>query len=245
VFRYWVTPERGGPQTLPSIAVPYFDPEEGEYLYARSKPVPFLVRGDPSEAASVEDGKLRGSAIDRDIRLIRAREQIDSRLLPNLYRSWWFWILVLTPPLSFVVTVIADRVSRRLRKETPRARLRRARGNARKRFRLAEIHLRGNRPSKFFGELARVVYEHLEERLSRPLQSLTREDLAATLTSAGFAKSTVERIARELDACDFARFSPSGASREEMEKALGRVRELLRDIERTRLAIDGDEVVAA
>jgi len=242
-YRYWLTPQKGGPQAVPSIEIAYFDPEAREYGVARTKPIPVLVRGDPNEKGK-DPSSERDNVIAKDIRLLHEAGAVSDRILPTAYRHWWFLAVVLFPPLGFVFVVLGDRILRQLRRETPRARLRRARGNAKRRFRLAEIHLRGNRPGKFFGELARVIFEHLEERLERPLQSLTRDDLAQVLKSAGFARTTVERIVRELDECDFARFSPTGASREEMQRALVRVRELLAQIEKTRLDVATSEEAA-
>ncbi|MBT8495988.1 MAG: BatD family protein [Deltaproteobacteria bacterium] len=240
VYEYWVTPRLGGPQTFPTVSIPYFDPQSEQYAVASSKPIPLLVRGDPSKLED-ESKDSRDNLIARDIRLIHDGRQIDSRLLPTMYKRWWFTLLLGLPPLFFFLVLGIDRALRRLRRETPRARLRRARGNAKRRFRLAEIHLRGNRPNKFFGELSRVIYEHLEERLDRPLQAMTRDELSEVLKESGFARTTVERITRELDECDAARFSPVGASREEMRSALDKVKDILREIEKTPLASDREE----
>lgn len=240
-YEYWITPEAGGPQTIPSVSIPYFDPSTGQYEVARSKPIPLLVRGDPSKLEAPRVGNRRDNVIARDIRLIHTSGSGSSRLLPGMYRRWWFLLLLGLPPLLYLILVLTDRILRRMRRETPRARLRRARGNAKRRFRLAEIHLRGNRPNKFFGELSRVILEHLEERLDKPVQALTREKLAEVLMDAGFSRTTVGRISKELDECDFARFSASGASIEEMNRAMNRVKELLASIEKTRLQTEAEE----
>lgn len=244
VYRYWTTPTAGGKQVIPAIEIPYFDPETGRYEVARTRPVAVFVAGDPTaEAAAEEGGPVE--RLERDIRLIRAGDSVSSRAALELHDSRWFWILAVLPPFFFGVVVAADRLRERLKKETPRARLRRARGRARQRFRVAEIHLRGNRPAKFFAELSRVVTEHVAERVGPKVRSMTRDEMSAFLAEKGFDDTTIKQILDSLETFDFARFAPTAAGPGEMRAALRRTKELLRRIERTRLAGEpGEEEVA-
>jgi len=244
-YLYWTTPQKGGALTIPAIELPYFDPVSGRYQLAKSRPIPIMVRGDPSKLQSDDDGASRENVIPRDIRLIHAGGAISSRTVPRLYQSRWFWPLAAVPPLALLLVVVSDRMRQRLKKDTPRARLRRARGRARKRFRVAEIHVRGNRPAKFYGELARVLYDHIEERIGQPVQSMTRDELRAFLADRGFGETTIKQIDHSLETFDFARFAPSAAGPGEMRSHLRQLKELLRRIERTRLQSDGDEEQAA
>lgn len=233
VYSYWTTPRKGGSQELPAITLSYFNPRTATYEYAKSQPIAIVVSGDPSTLdEDAEDG--RENVIGRDIRLQRGGDTISSRTAPRMYRMWWFWLLAGFPLLGFAGVVITDRVREGLQSDTPRSRLRRARGRAKKRFRVADIHLRGNRPAKFFGELARVIYEFIEERVGQPVQSMPRAELEAFLVGRGFSPETVTRIDEELEACDFARFAPSAAGPGEMKAALRRIQDLLREIEKTR-----------
>jgi hypothetical protein len=233
-YRYWTTPSEGGAQTIPPIRIHYFNPRSERYEVATTDEIPVEIRGEPTAAAAA--ASKRGRPIDRDIRLIREGETVSTRGTARWYHTGWFWLVSLLPLLSFVGVVVGDRVRQRMRRETPRARLRRARGRARQRFRVAEIHLRGNRPPKFFGELVRILYDYIEERCGRPVQSMTRDELAEYLRGRGFAANTVKRITADLDVFDMARFAPSATAVEEMRAALRRVKALLREIERARLS---------
>ena len=244
IYRYWTTPEQGGQLTIPPIEVPYFDPKSGDYKVASSRPIPILVRGDPGKLGRPSEGDGHENVIPRDIRLIHEVDDVSSRALPRLYASRWFWGLAGLPPLAFVLVLAIDRLRQQLKKETPRSRLRRARGRARKRFRVAEIHLRGNRPAKFFGELSRMLYDHIEERLGQPIQSMTRDELRRFLADKGFGSDTVQQIDRSLEEFDFARFAPTAAGPGEMRAQLRQLKELLREIERTRL-VGGAAAVGA
>jgi hypothetical protein len=240
VYRYWTTPEQGGALTIPAVQVPFFDPRTGKYDVARSRPIDITVKGDPSKIAG-HGGDSRENVIPRDIRLIHGGEGISSRTVPRLYKSPWFWPLLGVAPLAFVLVIATDRVRQRLKKDTPRARLRRARGRARKRFRVAEIHIRGNRPAKFFGELARVLYDHIEERTGQSVLSMTRDELRVFLKDRGFQPDTIQEIDQTLETFDFARFAPSAAGPGEMRAQMRKLRDLLRTIEKTRLVQDAEE----
>jgi hypothetical protein len=240
IYRYWTTPEQGGALTIPAVQVPFFDPRSGKYDVARSRPIDITVKGDPSKIAG-HGGDNRENVIPRDIRLIHGGEGISSRTVPRLYKSPWFWPLLGVAPLAFVLVIATDRVRQRLKKDTPRARLRRARGRARKRFRVAEIHIRGNRPAKFFGELARVLYDHIEERTGQSVLSMTRDELRGFLKDRGFQPDTIQEIDQTLETFDFARFAPSAAGPGEMRAQMRKLRDLLRTIEKTRLVQDAEE----
>ena len=240
IYRYWTTPTEGGQLTIPAVELAYFDPHKGAYDVARSRPIPIYVRGDPAKLG--RDPSSRENVIPRDIRLIKTGGDVATRAVPSLHKSRLFWPLAGVPALAFLLVLAGDRLRQRLKKDTPRARLRRARGRARQRFRVAEIHVRGNRPAKFFGELSRVLYDHIEERVGQPVQSMTRDDLRTFLKDKGFDDTTVQQIDHSLETFDFARFAPSQAGPGEMRAQLRQLRELLRKVERTRLAAEHEEV---
>lgn len=235
VYRYWTTPKKGGSQDIPPIEITYFDPNTRTYDVARTKPISIVVRGDPSKVAKPEGATSHENVIAKDIRLIADHPAVESRRSALLFQSVWFWLLAALPPLVFAAVVSIDRLRRSLKKETPRARLRRARGRARQRFRVAEIHMRGNRIAKFYGELSRVLTDHIEERVGKPVQSMTRDELVDFLKARGFSESTVRQIDHDLEAFDQARFAPSASGQEEMKEALRKTKQLLGQIERTQL----------
>jgi hypothetical protein len=235
VFVYSGMPERVGQIQIPPVVVPYFDPATQRYHSARSAPLSIEVLSDPAQRDdSQSDTGLRENVIGRDIRPLHGGQVVASRTVALLYQSRWFWIWALAPIVGFVAVVAGDRLRERLRKETPRSRLRKARGRARGRLRVAEMHLRGNRPAKFYGELTRVLYEHIEDRVGKSVQPMTINQLEEFLLEKGFPEPAVRRIGRELEAADFARFVPSASGPGEMKAAHRRVKDLLREIEKVR-----------
>jgi len=243
-FSYVLTPNKGGTLPLGPIEITYFNTVTGRYDAARSDLMKVKVVGDP--AALPGSGSSRENIISRDIRPPHELGAVSTRFWSDMHRSGLFWIGLGAPGFAFMGVILVDFLRSRLRRETPRARLRRARGRARKRQKTAEVHIRGNRPAKVFGEISHMLTEHVEERVGEPITALTRDQLRELLTARGFPAEIIDSLVQELEACDMARFAPTAAGTGEMRAALRRAQELLRAIEKVRpLEEDDDEEDAA
>jgi BatD DUF11 like domain len=234
-YQYLLRPAKGGKQLIGPIEIPYFDPATEKYEVARAEGIPVMVIGDPGQVAGRGAGGTGGlNLIGRDIRPTHDLPSVETQLVWRFYQSPLFLGALGAPLALFLLIVVGDNLRERLARETPRSRWRRARGRARKRLRTAELHVRGGRAAMFFGEMARVLTEHIEERVGEPVASLTRDHLRTFLRERGFPEETVDALVRELENCDFARFAPSASGPGEMRAALRRVRALLTAIEKVR-----------
>jgi hypothetical protein len=234
VYTYLLMPERGGALSLPAVELPYFDPQAGAYAVARAPSLPVTVEGDPTKVAQAAAAPSSENVLSQQIRPIRNRASVRSSVGERLLRGRLALGLLAAPPGAWLLLLVGDGLRRRLARETARSKRRRARRTARRRLRVAEYHIKAQRPSAFFGECARVVYEHLEYRLGAKVEALTLEELRLHLSKNGFSRETAEAVVHELETCDFARFAPSASGPGEMRAALRRVRTLLGLIEKTR-----------
>jgi oxygen tolerance protein BatD len=242
VYTYLLLPQKGGALELPALALAYFDPEAGKYAVARSTPIALTVEGDPAKVESSAASAQAENVLAPEVRTIRNRSSVRSNMGDRLFRGRTAMALLATPPGAWLLVLIGDALRRRLGRETAGSKRRRARRSARRRLRVAEYHIRASRPSAFFGESARVLYEHLEYRLGAKVEALTLGELREHLIARGFPRETVEAVVKELENCDFARFAPSASGPGEMRAALRRVKTLLGMIEKARPA---DREVAA
>jgi hypothetical protein len=233
-YLYLLMPERGGALTLPSVELPYFDPSAEKYALARTEPIELRVEGDPAKVQSAGAAPSTENVLTAQIRPIRNRGSVRSGVGERLWRGRRAAVLLLGLPGAWLLVLLVDGARRRLARETARSKRRRARRTARRRLRVAEYHIKAQRPSAFFGECARVIYEHLEYRLGAKVEAMTLSELRAHLATRGFAAETAEAVVSELENCDFARFAPSASGPGEMRAALRRVRALLGAIERAK-----------
>jgi hypothetical protein len=228
-------PEKGGTLTVPGLSLPFFNPGTGRYETATTQPITITVEGTPTPSSGVSSaGAAPDNVLSQQIRPIRNRQKVRSHVGDSLFRGRLGIVLLVAPPAAWLLVLIGDAIRRRLTRETARSKRRRARRAARRRMRVAEYHIKAARPSAFFGECARIIYEHLEYRLGQKVESLTLAELRLFLEGRGFSKETAEAIVKELETCDFARFAQSAAGPGEMRAAVRRVKTLLDWIERAK-----------
>jgi tetratricopeptide (TPR) repeat protein len=239
VYTYLLLPQKGGALSVPSMELAYFDPTTAKYAVAKSAPIALTIEGDPTKVESASPTSPTENLLGQQVRPIRNRASVRSSVGDRLFRGRVAIIMLAVPPGAWLLVLIGDALRRRLGRETAGSKRRRARRGARRRLRVAEYHIRAQRPSAFFGECARVIYEHLEYRLGNKVEALTLGELREYLIARAFDKETVESTAKELENCDFARFAPSASGPGEMRAALRRVRALLPLIERQK-PIDRD-----
>jgi hypothetical protein len=231
-WTFLLMPTRGGKIDLPAVELAFFDPGAAQYRVARTAPVTILVEGDPTKVASSPQAPTQENVLEQQIRPIRGT--LHGWVGAGLWRSRIALGMLAAPPSLWLLTLFGDAIRRRLERETAGSKKRRARRSARRRMRVAEYHIKAQRPSAFFGECARVIYEHLEYRLGQKVEALTLGELRTFLEQRGFSKETAEAVVRELENCDFARFAPSASGPGEMRAALRRVRTLLGWIEQSK-----------
>jgi len=235
LYTILLMPKRGGTLTIPAVELPYFDPVAEKYQIAKSAQLTIHVEGEPTLATTTTGTTAPENLLAQQLRPIRSRNTVRSHVGDSLWRGRLGLLLLAGPPSLWLLILIADRLRRSLGQETEGRKRRRARRAANKRIRVGEYHIKANRPSAFFAESARVIYEHLEYRLGQKVEAYTLAELRSVLESRGFSKETAEAVVKELESCDFARFAPSASGPGEMKAALRRVRTLIEWIEQARL----------
>ncbi len=238
VYTFLVMPERGRRRSrLLALELPYLRSAGGAItVVARTPLLTINVVGDPSKLGeSSVAGADKENVLGLQIRPIRAREKVHANWGAALVRGRLAVGLLAGPPALWLLILMGDGLRERLSRETARSKRRRARRAARKRMRAAEYHIKAQRPSAFFGECARALYEHLEYRLGAKVERADADRAArAPRAAPGRGKDVAEAIVKELETCDLARFAPSASGPGEMRAALRRVRTLLGLIEKAR-----------
>ncbi len=232
VYTYLLLPQKGGALSVPPVELAYFDPTTAKYGVARSQPIALTIEGDPTKVGAASPTSPTENLLGQQVRPIRNRSTVRGNVGDRLFRGRIAIIMLAVPPGAWILVLIGDALRRRLGAETAGSKRRRARRSARRRLRVAEYHIKAARPSAFFGECARVLYEHLEYRLGNKVEAFTLGELREHLIARAFDRDTVEATVKELENCDFARFAPSASGPGEMRAALRRVRALLPLIER-------------
>jgi hypothetical protein len=238
--RVLMIPKQEGRLTIPAIEWSYFDPSSGEYRTPKSpartvqvKPSSSGFSGDQATAGSASTTPADGSQdrLNRQLRSIVSRGDIESGGdRPTMTRPW-FLALVVLAPLAFAGIALASRARRRMAENQVKGRSKRAGTTARKR--LAELGKRSDdvKPSELYAELERILIRFLEDRLEVPVAGDTMSELRARLLDRGFSEEQASQVVTEMEALDFARFARSSGSREERRKGPRRIEALITALE--------------
>ncbi|MCD6497459.1 MAG: protein BatD [Deltaproteobacteria bacterium] len=235
-YEYILIGIKAGSHEISAFKFAYFDPKDHAYHVVQTRELAVTVTGSLQTSGSAGATGGPANVLSIGIRPIHGRVALVTRIGPRFYETTVFEILVALPPLVLLGLGLFVLVRIRLSRETDAGRRRKVLGRARRRLRAARQKLQEDDAAGFFGEVARVIEEVLSEKLSRPVSGMTSDELRKTMTQAGLDDDLIERVLRELGDCDFARFSPAAASRQEMERAFDRVRKLTGLIDRVKLA---------
>ncbi|MBI2897767.1 MAG: protein BatD [Deltaproteobacteria bacterium] len=227
VYEYLMMPGEAGRIELPRPALSFFDPTRRTYRTRTAPAITILVTGTPAVAA---ESPTRADS-EAQLRPIRLQSELGRRS-SRLYETPWFAAAVAVPPLALLGLVAGTALRDRRRGARERARPRRAHATALRVLRDAASRRRAGDATAFFAGVSRTLTTYLEERLSRPIGGMTMEALRQHLESRGYPENLVEELIRELENCDFARFTPEGTRAREMSECLDRARRLLATLDR-------------
>lgn len=217
-------PNRGGRLVIPSLELPYFDPDGGAYRTARTTPIAVQVQGEPG-VEQPEDAPIeRGPAL-RDI-----HPEVDLQASAETGLGPWFWAALFGAPLLFGLLLGGERMRER-RDATAGSRA--ARTAARDaRLALERLVEKGGEARAGYSAVARIIVDYLETRFGAAFNGLTRDGMTAALAERGIKRAAIDGLLEELDACDFARFAPAADAASGLAVAAGRAADAIDAVER-------------
>ena len=229
VWEWILIAETPGNHTVPPIELHFFDPQTGQYSSSSTAALSFDSTGTAKPSAAIEpvDAARPEALAFGPIRMYSALER-DAR--PMRERGWFAWALAI-PPFSFVLVVLGAVLARRRdeRKKT-------AGSVQRQLLRSAQRALAAKDPRAFYDRIVESLTHALDSALDEPVGAMPHADLRKRLSEEGFDDDLVGRVINELEGADFARFSASGVSADEMERCLDRTVTIIERLGRRRRA---------
>jgi hypothetical protein len=210
-FEYLMIPRHPGEQKIPSFVFSYFDVDKKQYSTYRSPDFIVAVdKGDEitqSYASGInkEDVKLLGE----DIRFIKSETTTLHRKGESFAGSALFFIMSVIPVLGFIGLIIVMRKREKLYGNTMLVRNRKARKIARRRLQEAHKLLQQKKNEEFYTELSRALYGYMSDKMSIPQADITIDKVCSALRERNIPEEKVERLAKVIEDCEFARFAPS------------------------------------
>ena len=213
IYEYPFIPRSYGDFAIDPIKYSYYDVESGKYVTLESEPISFYVeKGKEYENAGVVIGGVNQKDVRNlgsDIRFINTKE---SQLKPRghfFVGSLSFWIFTVALILMSAVCWFAFRKLAARRADVVGSKNRKATKMAMKRLQLAGTFLKQNLYTAFYEELHKALLGFISDKLNFPVTELSKENIAEAMKNGNVEEKHIEDFIGLLDACEFARYSPS------------------------------------
>lgn len=230
VVEYTLVPQQTGTFTLPSIRVPYFDPEARRYEEMRVDEIAITVRPgvggatvqtQPGIPLTVDPG-VKNQLVGGGLKSLRHTARFTSQK-STLSTQKWFVPVAVAPLLATLLAGAFVFVRGSLGPETKESIQKRQARAARKRLAAAEKLMAGGSTGDFYAEIERALGSFMSARLGLTVSGMQRAELVQKLTEAGLSELDRKRIVHVLETCDTGRFAPgmgeAGARKQALDEA--------------------------
>lgn len=215
-YEYLLVPRYPGEKEIPPVEFSYFDYERKRYVTLESESfVLSIEEADPQSIAAIP-GQHAVNYLTQDIRPPR---KIDAGNMPfesiGISPSIIVSMYVL-PVLAFGIALLAKRRYDRIHGDVVGLRMRRATRTAERHLSHSKKFLEANDIDAYYLEIARALWGYAQNKLNLPTSETSVERVIEALQKRNVAEDTQTLVRAALDATEYARFSPTRASREEM-----------------------------
>jgi len=215
---------------IPSIELPYFDSDSGEYRIAKSQPITIVVKAtnvvtadDAEGVGPVQVGSSQVEAWSRGI----AHNYEDMDVLKNQRFDFMQWLTAPATvamlggfPIAYGLLLTLTNARRRRLADPDKARARKALGALQR-----DLKQAGDSNA-----VLEVFRNYLGSKLKVPAGALTYRDIAAPLEAKGIAGESLDAIKRIFDQCEASRYA-GGASAADTAALNTKVLELAQSLE--------------
>ena len=233
-IEYMFIPQHAGVFNIPSAELSYFDLNDRTYKTLRTPAYRLNVaKGVGGENTIVGNytNKEDVTQLAKDIRYIHTGEiKLHAEETP-LFGSMLFWMMFLIPLLVAGILFIYFRKQIRENADISLMKTKKANKVAQKRLKLAQKFLTEGKKSQFYEEVMKAVWTYLSDKLSIPVASLNKENIAAEMTERGINNELTDQFTNILNTCEYASYAPNSGQQEmgnlyeETIEAIGKVEE--------------------
>ncbi|MCP4404880.1 MAG: tetratricopeptide repeat protein [bacterium] len=223
LFETVLIPSEAGTFQIEAVQFAFFDPQRKRYQMIRSQPLELAVTPGTAQPetmsrriATKEEVKLLG----QDIRFIKT----DVPRLTNQGRYWYqsgFFQFALMLPLCAVFAAWGYKQYRSSYMNDERyLRRKRAVKRSKQRLKAAITSLEDDDPKEFHAAISSALRQYIGDKLNRPPAGIHADDISRELQEYGLSAEHAGLLKDSLELCDYARFAPVDAGREEMQSIL-------------------------
>jgi hypothetical protein len=210
IYDFLAVPRHQGTYEIPPIAYTYFDPQANAYKTVNTQAFTLHVaKGDGSSTSTAtytaqEDVRQLNS----DIRYIKTGDVRQHAIDDFFFGSTAYWISLAVLLGGFVALIVIFRQRAIAHADVEGRRAGKANKMAVKRLKKAAALMHAGKQGEFYDEVMRALWNYVGDKLSMPVEQLSRENITEQLSSRGVAAESINQFISALDECEFARYAP-------------------------------------
>ena len=214
VYDFLAVPRHQGTFEIPAIEYVYFDTRANSYKTVRTEPFTLKVAKGEGATGTIasfngqEDVKLLNS----DIHYIKTGDTRQHGIDDFYFGSTQYLLTLGCIIFAFVTLLIVFRRRAIENANVMKQRAGKANKVATKRLKKAARLMRDGRQGEFYDEVLRALWGYVGDKLSMPVEQLSRENISQQLEARSVTAETIQQFLGALDECEFARYAPGDAA---------------------------------
>lgn len=213
VYDIMIVPRHQGKYELPPVEFTYYDTGANAYKTVKTQGFTLdVLKGAGGSAAADYSAQSEVEQLNQDIRYIKLGAARQRSVGDFFYATAGYWVAVAVMLLAFVSLAVVFR--RRAIDNANIGKLRAGKANkvATKRLRKARKLMGEGKAGEFYDETLRALWGYVGDKLSIPVEKLSRENIKERLTERSVEEQTVQTFIAALDECEFERYAPGDAA---------------------------------
>ncbi len=223
-FTELLAPRAPGTYRIPAERIAVFNPQNRRYRYVDLPAIEF-------EALPAVNNQFTAA----DLRTVQLKPVTGLAVWTNsepagsVFRSFWFWLLVLIPVAALIAAHHKRKFDLRLHSDRQFARVHYAEQLVQDRFTYARSIVNEDKPKEIYNTLHKAVFGYLTDKLSLPEAGLSDQELLEKVKEHGVNADLMKRLRNILDKCATISYAPSG-TREDFRSDIIKTEKLISEL---------------
>lgn len=209
VYDFLAVPRNQGKYEIPPIEFVYYDTEANAYKTVKTQAFTLNVaKGSGSASVSDYTGDASDDQLNKDIRGIKTGDADVHDIGDFFFGSTAYWVAMCVLAAIFVSLFVVFRHRAIANANIDRMRGKKANKVATKRLKKANRLMLDSKASLFYDEVLRALWGYVGDKLSIPVEKLSRENISQRLAERSVGDETIALFIGALDECEFERYAP-------------------------------------
>lgn len=209
VYDFLAVPRNQGKYEIPPIEFVYYDTEANAYKTVKTQAFTLNVaKGSGSASVSDYTGDAADDQLNKDIRGIKTGDADVHDIGDFFFGSTAYWVAMCVLAAIFVSLFVVFRHRAIANANIDRMRGKKANKVATKRLKKANRLMLDGKASLFYDEVLCALWGYVGDKLSIPVEKLSRENISQRLAERSVGDETIALFIGALDECEFERYAP-------------------------------------